>query len=176
FFNSDVVPGQSPWLSNWITRHRSKGLVGASGPRLLYADGSLQHAGLYSEKDLMPWYTNHHYFKGYPGDYPMALESRPVPGVTGACLMMDKDLFEDLGGFGDEFVVGDFEDSDLCLKAIEAGRSNYYFGEISLYHFERASMNQSQAYTKSGAVRYNGWLYSEKWKDALDSIAQPEAV
>jgi GT2 family glycosyltransferase len=90
--------------------------------------------------------------------------------------MMEKDLFEDLGGFGDEFVVGDFEDSDLCLKAIEAGRSNYYFGDISLYHFERASMNQSQAYTKSGAVRYNGWLYSEKWKDALDSIAQPEAV
>ncbi|WP_306150176.1 MULTISPECIES: glycosyltransferase family 2 protein [unclassified Roseibium] len=176
FFNSDVVPGQSPWLSNWITRHRSTVLVGASGPRLLYADGSLQHAGLYSEKDLMPWYTNHHYFKGYPGDYPMALESRPVPGVTGACLMMEKDLFEDLGGFGDEFVVGDFEDSDLCLKAIEAGRSNYYFGDISLYHFERASMNQSQAYTKSGAVRYNGWLYSEKWKDALDSIAQPEAV
>ncbi|WP_395173063.1 glycosyltransferase [Roseibium alexandrii] len=176
FFNSDVVPGQEPWLSNWITRHRSTGLVGASGPRLLYADGSLQHAGLYSEKDLMPWYTNHHYFKGYPADYPEAMESRPVPGVTGACLMMEKELFEDLGGFGDEFVVGDFEDSDLCLKAIEAGRSNFYFGDISLYHFERASMNQSQAYTKSGAVRYNGWLYSEKWKDALECIAEPEAV
>lgn len=172
FFNSDVVPTQSSWISNWISQHKSVASVGASGPRLLYADGSLQHAGLYSEQDLLPWYTNHHYFKGYPGDFPGALENRSVQGVTGACLMMDKDLFEELDGFCDEFVVGDFEDSDLCLKALNAGRENHYFGDICLYHFERASMTQNQAYSKSGAVRYNGWLHTQKWQGLLPQLAQ----
>ena len=63
-----------------------------------------------------------HYFKGLHRTFPAANVARPVPAVSGACMMIDRALYEELGGLSGKYVRGDYEDSDLCLRLIENGR------------------------------------------------------
>ena len=65
---------------------------------------------------------NQHYFKGLHRSFPAANVARPVPGVTAACMMVDRDLYEEVGGLSHAYVQGGYEDSDLCLRLIELGR------------------------------------------------------
>ena len=67
-----------------------------------------------------------HYFKCLHRSFPAANVSRPVPGLSGACLMVSRELYEQLGGLRGIYVRGDYEDFDLCLRLAEAGRQNWY--------------------------------------------------
>ena len=62
-----------------------------------------------------------------------------MPAVTGACLMVERALYERSGGLPDDYVQGGYEDSDLCLRLIEAGRRNWYMADVELYHLEAQS-------------------------------------
>ncbi|SDX73808.1 Glycosyltransferase, GT2 family [Allochromatium warmingii] len=178
--NSDVVPTRSGWLGRWLAWHRRTINPGVSGPRLLYADGALQHAGLFFEQGLMPWWTNNHYYKGFPGHHAAALVSRPVPAVTGACLMVQRDLFATLGGLSEDYVVGDFEDSDFCLRIRAQGGICGYYAAEALYHFERRSVSSNTDYTRTLAAWYNGWLHSTRFgtqiADVMSGFAPTSAL
>jgi hypothetical protein len=168
--NSDVVPARSGWLGRWHAWHTRTLQLGVSGPRLLYADGALQHAGLFFEQGLMPWWTNNHYYKGFPGNYTPALVSRPVPAVTGACLMVRRELFVSLGGLSEDYVVGDFEDSDFCLRVRALGGTCGYCAEEALYHFERRSVSSNTDYSRTIAAWYNGWLHSTRFATQIADV------
>lgn len=170
FLNSDVVPITQGWLQKMSALRGKQKNTGAVGPKLLFDDHSLQHAGLvFKEDPAMGWY-NDHYFKGFPGDYPGANRSRRVPGVTGACLLIDKQLFEKIDGFDDGFVHGDFEDSDLCLKLHREERENWYCAEAELFHFERQSIANKPDYTQSVANQYNRWRHEQRWSAVMPEI------
>ncbi len=168
--NSDVVPTSRGWISRWWQRHRQHDRIGASGPKLLYADGSLQHAGLFFARERLPWWINKHYHKGYPAAFPAAQQARAVPGVTGACLMIDRQLFRRLGGFNTGYVIGDFEDSDLCLRLRAEGFSIHYDSGETLFHIERSSMRHHTGYTETAAGRYNGWRQTQIWGHAIERL------
>ncbi|MDX2101955.1 MAG: glycosyltransferase [Alphaproteobacteria bacterium] len=168
--NSDVVPTRPGWTGRWWQRHCQITKIGASGPRLLYADGSLQHAGLFFEAGRQPWFTNNHYFKGYPADFPPALTPRAVPGVTGACLMVERALYRSVGGFDSGYVIGDFEDSDLCLRLRADGRTIHYDPGETLFHMERSSIRHHAGYAETAVARYNGWRQTHLWGDAITQL------
>src|SRR6266567_7427033 len=138
--NSDVVPASPGWLSKLIGFYHGLEKPGAVGPKLIYEDSSLQHAGLYF--DLVPgtdMWMNEHFYKGLYSDLPAANVTRVVPAVTGACLMIDARLYASVGGLSGTYIQGDYEDSDLCLRLNEAGRKNWYYPEVVLYHLEGQS-------------------------------------
>ena len=83
--NSDVLPDRPGWLGKMAAFHRSKPKLGALGPKLLFEDDTLQHAGLYFAPvaDQSGW-ENMHYFKGLHRRFPAANVARRVPAVTGA--------------------------------------------------------------------------------------------
>ena len=82
--NSDVVPAGPGWLQPLLATLAAAPHLAAVGPKLLFANNSLQHAGLYFEQpDNGDWH-NSHYFKGLPRYFPAALQAREVPGITGA--------------------------------------------------------------------------------------------
>ncbi len=118
--NSDVVPDRPGWLAPLAAAARR---AGAAGPKLLFDDGSIQHAGLTFARDIDGLWYNRHYFKGMPRRHAPACTARQVPGVTGAALMVRRALFEAVDGFTEDYVVGDYEDSDLCLKLRRAGEA-----------------------------------------------------
>jgi GT2 family glycosyltransferase len=166
--NSDVLPEGPGWLSRMADFYRCRENIGALGVKLLYPDNSLQHAGMFFDLPtgtaLPGHWRNMHYFKGFQRDLPAANVVRSVPAVTGACLMIGKDVYERGGGFPDVYVQGDFEDSELCLRLIEEGRENWYLPEVELYHLEAQSYPSS---TRAAMTRYNRWLHTKRMGELI---------
>jgi O-antigen biosynthesis protein len=166
--NSDVLPDSLGWTSRMVEFYDSKPRIGALGPKLLFEDNTLQHAGLYFHRpDGSSLWENQHYYKGFDRGLPAASVSRPVPAVTAACLMIDRELYRQQGGFRGIYVQGDYEDSDLCLRLLDAGYENWYSAEIELYHLEAQSYRWDM---RRLATRYNCWLHTRVWGDAIASV------
>jgi O-antigen biosynthesis protein len=170
--NSDVIPTTSGWLEGLSARLNGRRRVGAVGPKLLFEDGSIQHAGMYFSKDHRGRWLNQHFHKGMPRDYAAACEERLVPAVTGACLVTSRSVFESVGGFTEDYVVGDYEDSDLCLKITMTDRKIAYSPDIELYHLERKSMSLNTEYMRGIAWQYNCALHTKRWGDLMTTIMQ----
>jgi GT2 family glycosyltransferase len=163
--NSDVMPARRGWLTELVRFFRSLERPGAVGPKLLYEDGSLQHAGLYFAETRDPRIRmNEHYFKGLDEGLPAANVARKVPAVTAACLLIDADLYRRVGGLSGKYVQGDYEDSDLCLRVWSEGYENWYCPQVSLYHLEGQSY---PSVARDANTQYNRWLFNETWTGSL---------
>jgi GT2 family glycosyltransferase len=166
--NSDVIPDRPGWLATMRGYYESQEKIGALGPKLLYEDDSLQHAGLYFHRSpgAGPW-ENAHCFKGLHRDFAAANVSRAVPAVTAACMLIDRERYEEAGGLPIHYVQGDYEDSELCLRLAKAGYENRYLPEVELYHLEGQSY---VADTRRIPSEYNMWLHSEIWGERIEEV------
>jgi GT2 family glycosyltransferase len=166
--NSDVLPAEEGWLRPLADFHDANPTVGAVAPKLLFDDGTLQHAGLYWRRPA-PYaaWENAHYFKGIHRDLPAANVARPVPAVTAACLLTSSDLYRELGGLRSIYIQGDYEDSDLCLRLRKAGYETWYLPEVELYHLEGRSYDTSARQTNA---RYNSWLHTRLWGEQIEEV------
>jgi len=165
--NSDVLPDRPGWLGE-MTRFYDEHEVGALGPKLLFEDDTLQHAGIRFQRPPGggAW-ENEHYFKGLHRDLPAANLARAVPAVSGACLMISRELFDGVGGLRGMFVQGDYEDTDLCLRLRGEGHETWYLPEVELYHLE----GQSYALeTRTAMSRYNVWLHTRLWDEEIEAV------
>ncbi len=169
--NSDVLPARAGWLGRMRAFYDATPEIGALGPKLLFEDESIQHAGMYFKRDPSTrWWENQHYFKGFTRSLAPANVSRSVPATTGACLMVERALFEGLGGFSTVYVQGGYEDSDFCLRLIEAGRRNWYVADIELYHLEA----QSFFIETRHANPCNAWIQTHLWNEQIEALMQAQ--
>ncbi|HUZ07318.1 MAG TPA: glycosyltransferase, partial [Candidatus Paceibacterota bacterium] len=154
FLNNDTQV-TSGWLDAMVQAAQQP-LVGIVGAKLLYADGRIQHAGI-------------EFINGVP-DHPSrhaeadALEvnqSRELDMVTGACLMIQTDLFLQLCGF-DEIYRNGVEDVDLCLRARAAGHKVVYQAKAVVYHLEGQSIG------RFNHVNENFKIFFGRWGKSLD--------
>lgn len=115
FLNNDTEV-RSGWLGALWGILEDDPQVAAVGSKLLYADGTIQHAGVViaavPEKD--PLLATHIYV-GQPGDFPEANQMRTYQALTAACLLVRRSCFDTIGGFDERFYNG-YEDVDLCFK------------------------------------------------------------
>lgn len=170
--NSDVMPKTRGWLGSLIkSMQRRKNCV-AAAPKLLFADGSIQHAGLEFGRGPEGQVFNRSLYKGYPANFPAANKSKNVTAVTGACLLVEAHAYQSVGGISEDYVVGDFEDTDFCLKLRGAGYHLWYDSKIELYHFERQSIDLHEFHSASLAERYNQALHQNRWFDKTGSSSQ----
>ena len=166
--NSDVLPDRPGWLEQMIAFYESQEDIGALGPKLLYEDDSIQHAGIHFHRSAgQTVWQDAHYFKGLHRDFPDANVPRPVPVVSGACMMVSRELYDSLGGLQGAYVQGDYEDADLCLRMMEAGLRNWYFPQAELYHLEALSYSSS---LRMPANRYNAWLHTRTWGEKIEQL------
>jgi O-antigen biosynthesis protein len=169
--NSDVLPARPGWLSRMTAYYDANPSIGTLAPKLLYEDDSIQHAGIYFDRNLecdgeVGWW-NEHFYKGLHSRFEPANASRAVPAVTGACMLIDTELFHSLGGLRGIYVRGDYEDTDLCLRLREQGREAWYLADVELYHLEGQSYPTPE---RAAASRYNQWLHSDRWRDAIGEL------
>lgn len=173
FLNSDAIPLRPGWIGEMAAFHRKTRLIGALGPKLLFEDGALQHAGeTFRRHPTRPLWDIDPCYKGLHAAFPAANVARPIPAVTGACLMVARDLFEQVGGFDPGYVQGDFEDADLCLRFVAAGRVNWYLPSVELYHVEGASYPSVE---RARNLVYNQWRHSSRWDATLQLLTQAPA-
>jgi O-antigen biosynthesis protein len=171
--NSDVLPTRPGWLGRMAAFYDSTPDIGALGVKLLFEDDSIQHAGMYFQREIESGvWGNKHYFKGFHRDFPEARISRPVPAVTGACLMIERELYQGLGGLNEDYVRGGYEDSDLCLRLALQGRRNWYLADVELYHLEAQSFPTPVRHL---ATLYNAWLQTQRWDAEIEAESRSHA-
>ncbi len=134
FLNNDTVP-QEGWLDAMVETIEEKPKAGIVGSKLLYPDGTIQHAGVvfYRESSVIS-----HIYKGLKADHRNVDYMRDFNAVTGACLLIPKKLFFDLQGFYEGFIAG-YEDVDLCLRTKEKGLRVIYQPKSVLIHHEEVT-------------------------------------
>jgi GT2 family glycosyltransferase len=136
FLNNDIEVLNPDWLGEML-RVAAHPLVGIVGATLLYPDGTIQHAGLLYEAG--EWVQA---YRGWPlqdvRGVPELSAIRMVPAVTGACLLIRRDLFWQLEGFDKRYPTA-FNDVDLCLRALRLGRRVAITPHAQLLHYESLS-------------------------------------
>jgi GT2 family glycosyltransferase len=133
FLNDDVEVVSPDWLTAML-EHAERPEVGAVGARLLYEDGRIQHAGVVV--GINEGAANA--FRRRRGDAPsprLAELVREVSAVTGACMMVRRQVFDEVSGF-DETMPVIFNDVDLCLRIRHRGYAVVYTPHAQLYHYE----------------------------------------
>lgn len=167
FLNSDVLPTAPGWLAMLTAALEADPGIGAIGPRLLFEDGTLQHAGM--ELQHLPEMGGLA-FPRHPGKGrvpPAAGGVRRVPMITGACIVARRALIEECGGFSTEYVVGDFEDADLCMKIAALGLDCAVHDGIELHHLERQSQSGSANRWRHNLTLINAWVFANKWQQEV---------
>lgn len=176
FMNSDILPCAKGWAGKLLKQFFETPNVGILGATLLYEDETVQHRGMEFCKDPSHdgiW-MNYHPQKGFPLSLCDQFSIRKVPSVTGACMLMKKSDFAKVHGFDSSYILGDFEDSDLCLRVSQLGYDIYVSGDVTLYHLERLSQNIGKAKSwKATLSMINGLMHTNRW-DAVIGDAQEE--
>ncbi|TKB01507.1 glycosyltransferase family 2 protein [Alteromonas portus] len=169
FLNSDAFPTNPGWVEQLTDVLNSNADYGVVSPRLLFADGSIQHAGMeFVYRNELSIWTNHHPNMGIDPSLDPHSEATVVPAVTGACMLMTRDLFDSVGGWDNGYLIGDFEDSDLCFKIREQGKHCVYVPTVELTHLERQSFNLTGAPDfRTKVVIYNATRHQNKWSSLL---------
>ncbi len=131
FLNNDTIPMKG-WLNALVQEVEAHQDVGVVGSKLLYADGTVQHAGVVFSR---AWLTPYHHHRGVAADLPFVNRRHEFQSVTAACMLVRRDLFSEVGGFDEAYRNG-FEDVDLCLKIKQQGWRVIYQPSSVLYHLE----------------------------------------
>jgi O-antigen biosynthesis protein len=158
FLNDDMEAVTDAVIENLIAPLREPG-VGATGPKLLFEGSRIQHAGLVYGSGTI---THSYYRAPHPdllGAYGELWVNREVTALTGACIAVRRDAFEEVGGFTEELPVN-YNDVDFCLKLGHTGHRLLWLHDVVLYHFESIS--------RSSEVRpWEKRFITERWGDYL---------
>lgn len=147
--NNDMKIITPDWLQ-LLLGHVQEKRVGCVGAKLLYADGTIQHAGVIvhrggpSHTGLFLPHDSDNYFHA-------AQTTRNFLGVTGACLMVRREVFDQMGGLDESYAV-DFNDVDFCLRVRDAGYWNVCEPQCEINHFESVSRGKND--TPAKRVRF----------------------
>lgn len=168
--NNDIVAHRG-WLASMLKVARERG-AGAVGARLLFPDGTIQHAGVRIHPIAfgLPGFVAFHDMYRAPGDFPEACATNDLEVVTGACLLTPRAVYEELGGLDEGFWNG-YEDVDYCLKVRDRGLRVVYDGRAVLTHFE--SQSGSQRFRK---VPWNVARLAHRWNGRVVYDAQDASI
>lgn len=175
FLNNDTLLTPD-WLPPLLEAMQQDDSLGAITPLLLYADNTVQHLGVtFFLKSI--W----HLYQHYPRAHPVVSKKRYLQAVTGAAMLISKELFWDCGGFYEEYKNG-FEDIDLCMQIKARGKKMRCIPESVVYHLESQTPgrksnedNNAQLLTKrfQHAFKYDAHIHAfqDKFNPAIDDYA-----
>lgn len=146
--NEDTEP-QYLWLTYMMELMRSDPKIGIVGAKLLYSAekdgravaGTIQHLGVARYPDGAPY----HPYRGLRADCKYAQEIREVNAVTGACMLVRRKLWNELGGFDERYSMGQFEDCDFCWRARDKGWRIMVHPKAVLFHYEHGCGEEAVA-------------------------------
>ncbi|GAA0727090.1 hypothetical protein GCM10008905_24290 [Clostridium malenominatum] len=166
FLNNDIEIISENWLEEMLMYSQRED-VGAVGAKLYYPNNTIQHAGLGIGLLTLAGHYFRHFDKDATGYMGNLYFSRNVSGVTAACLMMRKNVFNEINGFDEAFEVA-FNDVDLCMRIRQTNYLIVWTPYAELYHYE--SISRGYEDTPEKQARFNGEVrrFQERWKKELE--------
>ena len=162
FLNNDTEIVDGSWLTEMM-RQAIRPEVAAVGAKLLYGDGTIQHAGVIVGIGEAAGHAHRNLPNSEAGYFAQVHAAQFVTAVTGACLLVEKQKFDDVGGFDERDLAVAFNDIDLCLKLERAGWRNVYVPHAVLIHHE--SKSRGKDHSPGQIDRYSRELkvFQERW-------------
>lgn len=166
--NNDTEVITVNWMEE-LLMYAQREDVGAAGAKLYYGNKTIQHAGVVLQLGAHRTAGHSHYGQsrenlGYMGRLCYA---QNVSAVTGACLLVKKSLFEEVGGLDESFAIS-LNDVDFCLKLREKGLLNVFTPFAELYHYESVSRGLDDSGEKAERYNRESAHFREKWKTVLE--------
>ena len=165
--NNDTSVITLDWIEE-LLMYAQRSDVGAVGAKLYFEDRTIQHAGvvLGLGQHRTAGHTHYRVSSNNLGYMGRLCYAQNVMAVTGACLMMRKALFDELGGLDENFAVS-LNDVDLCVRAWKAGYVNVFTPFAELYHYESVSRGLDDHGGKAERYERESEAFRTKWKELL---------
>lgn len=172
FMNSDVFPRYPGWLQEMINYLATRPDAGLAGCRLLYEDGSIQHCGINLEFDatLKLWRCSHPH-RHESNQIDVSNTSQKALAATGACIAISRKDFLAVGGWSCDYLLGGFEDIDLCFKLAKRGKKTVCLDKPELTHLEGATLKKLSSGWLERLQVFNAVVFKEKWNKWLQAQA-----
>lgn len=165
--NNDVEVINPGWLTEMVS-HVIRPQIGCVGAKLYYPDNTLQHAGVVLGIGGVAGHSHKH-FPGHSEGYFGRLRTiHNVSAVTGATLLIRRDVLEQVGGFDESLQVA-FNDVDLCLRVREAGYRNLWTPYAELYHHESKSRGSDDNPEKLARFTQERLFMTNRWGTLLQA-------
>ena len=163
--NNDIEVVSEEWLSE-MAAQALRPRIGAVGVKLLYPDDTVQHAGVVLGIGGIAGHSHKYYANDQPGYFDRLRITANCAAVTGACLMVKKARFLEVGGFDEALSVA-FNDVDFCIRLLKAGYYNLCLSHLTLYHHESQTRGPEDTVEKQ--IRFRGEidLMKERWGSLL---------
>lgn len=137
--NDDTEITEGAWLNDLVGMALRKG-VGAVGPKLLYPNGSVQQNGIFIDWDARPGVKAVHAWQQLPYNHPgqsnRSLITSEYTALTGACMVIRKALYLEMGGLDEQQFPIDYNDVDFCLRLYAKGYRNVVVAQAMMVHHE----------------------------------------
>jgi len=163
--NNDTEVITPEWLE-WMAVEAQREEIAAVGAVLLYPNNTIQHAGIVL--GISGWAGHVH--RGFPAESPGYQGRLLVPSnysaVTGACMMMRKELYQKLGGLDPHLAVAG-GDVEICLRANQQGLRNLLLPDVRLYHYESITRGyEDNSEKRARFVREIRYVH-QRWPDQM---------
>lgn len=168
----DIIGGD--WLLEMVS-HVLRPKVGAVGAKLLFADNTIQHAGValgigsYDGGPGVAAHIGRGMERDDPGYFGQNALVREVSACTGACLAMKRDIYMEVGGLDEAHLPVAFNDIDLCIRVRQQGYKIIWTPFAELYHLESASRGPDNTPAAAPRFRKEVQYMRERWGMLLDN-------
>ena len=162
FLNDDIEITEAGWLTELVSLAMRPD-VGCVGAKLHYPDGLIQHAGIIVGINGVAGHSHMSYGREASGYFGRLKQRQNYSALTGACLAMRREVFDQVGGFNETELAVAFSDVDLCLKVQEAGYCNVWTPFAQLIHHESVSRGIEQGGSKRRRFRKEINYMQKRW-------------
>lgn len=164
--NNDVEVISPEWLDEMVG-HALRPEVGAVGAMLYYPNDTIQHAGVILGIGGVAGHAHTYQPRGHPGQACRGLLAQDLSVVTGACMILRRGVYEEVGGFDETHLPIAFNDVDLCLRIRDRGYRIVWTPHAELYHHESASRGYEETPTQQARFEREERFMKERWGSAL---------
>jgi GT2 family glycosyltransferase len=150
-----------------MASHALRREVGAVGAKLYYPNDTVQHAGVVLGFGGSAGHPHLGLPRGAPGYFGRAAVAQQFSAVTAACMVMRREVFDELSGFDEEHFAVAFNDVDLCLRIRKAGYTIVWTPYAELYHYESASLGSPESPARRAQYAEELANLRARWADVI---------
>ncbi|MGM8849375.1 glycosyltransferase [Salinicola halophyticus] len=166
--NNDVEVISPEWLTEMVSQ-AARPEVGCVGAKLYYSNDTIQHAGVIVGLGGVAGHSHKHFPRDAAGYFNRLKLVQTLSAVTAACLVLRREVYEEVGGLNEENLKVAFNDVDFCLRVRDAGYRNIWTPYAELYHHESVSRGHEDTPDKIARFAKEIEYMKERWGESLNS-------
>lgn len=164
--NNDVEVIGGNWLTEMVS-HACRAEVGCVGAKLYYSNGQIQHAGVILGLGHVAGHAHRFAERDSSGYFNRLNLVQNYSAVTGACLLVRRSIYEQVGGLNERDLAVAYNDVDFCLRVRAAGYRNVWTPHAELYHHESVSRGEDDTPEKKARFAKEVAYMRSTWAEEL---------